>query len=375
MNFLPYAGILVRFFAAQATPFLPHVFCYRWNTRLVMLHVISDSLIFIAYSVIPFGLVYLARKRKDIPFNWMILSFGCFIIFCGLSHLMEIWTLWHPDYWLSGGVKALTALASVTTAVALFPVLPRVVALPTGSELAEANATLQARESSLRELTGRLHRIRDDERRRMARELHDSVGQELAGMKMLLSVALREPGQEEARNKRIEEAVGLCDKAIVEVRTMSYLLHPPLLDEMGLHAALRWYITGLNERSEVVTSLEIQGLDSERLDADTETALFRIVQESLTNVYKHSGSLTARVSLQRLESEVLLQIEDFGRGIQPTALRGQGKLSGVGLPGMNERVRQLGGTIHIDSNSKGTLVSVRLPVTITDRLPFPPIER
>ena len=154
--------------------------------NLILLRTVSDSLIFLAYFTIPFGLAYLAQ-RKDIPFNWIFLAFACFIIFCGLTHLMEVWTLWHPDYWISGIVKeTLTAGASITTAIALVPVIPKAIAIPSPSQLLEANETLHRQRESLRDLSGRLLTIQDEERRRIARGLHDSMGQELVSVKMLL---------------------------------------------------------------------------------------------------------------------------------------------------------------------------------------------
>lgn len=115
--------------------FMPHAYCYMWNIKLIWLHVVSDALIFLSYLSIPLTLVYFARRRRDIPFNWMFLCFGTFIIACGFTHGMEIWTLWHANYWLSGAIKAITALASVTTAILLVKLVPKMLALPSPAEL------------------------------------------------------------------------------------------------------------------------------------------------------------------------------------------------------------------------------------------------
>lgn len=132
--------------------FMPHGMCYMWNGRLVWLHVVSDSLIFLSYLSIPFTLVYFCRKRPDIPFNWMFLCFGTFIVACGFTHGMEIWTIWHADYWLSGAIKALTALASVPTAILLVKLVPQALALPSAEALQAEIASRKRAEAKFRGL-------------------------------------------------------------------------------------------------------------------------------------------------------------------------------------------------------------------------------
>ncbi len=134
---------------AEMAEFYPHGYCYLWQRGLVLLHLISDSVITLSYYSIPIGLVWFVRKRKDVPFNWIFWLFAIFIAGCGTTHLMEIWTLWHPSYWVAGGVKALTAAASVGTAIALVPLLPKAVALPTPAALARANQELQTANQEL----------------------------------------------------------------------------------------------------------------------------------------------------------------------------------------------------------------------------------
>ena len=128
----------------QSEAFMPHGRCYLWQTNLVGLHVISDALIALAYYSIPITLLYLVRKRQDLPFEWVFLLFGAFIVSCGTTHLLDIWTLWYPTYWLSGIVKAFTALISVITATQLFPLMPQVLALPSPAQLERANVALQS---------------------------------------------------------------------------------------------------------------------------------------------------------------------------------------------------------------------------------------
>ncbi len=352
-------------YASSSVPaFLPHVFCYRWNPNLVLLHAASDSLIFLAYSTIPFGLAYLVRKRKDIPFNWIFLAFACFIIFCGLTHLMEVWTLWHPDYWISGIIKALTAVASIVTAIALIPVIPKAIAIPSPTQLLEANKTLQEQRESLRDLSTRLLTIQDEERRHIARELHDGMGQELVSIKMLIQNAMGRNGTTAPVPKELEQAVGYCDNAIQQMRTLSHLLYPPMLDEVGLPAALNWYVDALRERSALDARFQVEGLEQAKLPPEVARAVFRIVQECLTNVLRHSGSRRATVKLARLGDKITVVVTDQGKGIseEERARIVSGGSLGIGLRGMRERVGQLSGTLDIESGSGGTTVTAQFPI-------------
>jgi PAS domain S-box-containing protein len=219
--------------------------------------------------------------------------------------------------------------------------------------------------NQLRTLTGRLMRAQDDERRRIAQLLHETTAQNLAGLKMHLARLNRTGGQwSDTDQGALRESLSLVDQSISEIRTLSYLLHPPFLDEMGLLSALRWYAAGFAERSGIAVDLELP--DSfERLPLDTETALFRIVQESLINIHRHAGSETARIRLQRDAETLTLEIEDRGRGIPKASLthimRREG-LAGVGIAGMSERIEQLGGHLDITSSDQGTTVRVRLPL-------------
>ena len=205
---------------------------------------------------------------------------------------------------------------------------------------------------------------RDEDRRRIARELHDSVGQLLAAMSMNSSKVLNEKGKLSAEAaKCVAENSELLRQALTEVRTISYLLHPPLLDEMGLESAVRWFIDGFGQRSNIDVSLTIEvGLD--RLAPDLELAIFRILQEGLTNIHRHSGSKTARVRLVQKCGCVLCEISDAGKGIAPEkllAFNSSGSV-GLGLRGMRERISQLGGALQIHSSVKGTTLEATLPV-------------
>ena len=218
-------------------------------------------------------------------------------------------------------------------------------------------------EMSLRELTGRLLRTQDEERRHMARELHDHAGQTLAMLAMNLSALQSVAANENPQIASLaDQSLQLSSDLSKEIRTLSYLLHPPLLDEVGLESALRWYVGGFSERSKIKVDLRLtQNLG--RLPKELEIVIFRVVQESLTNIHRHSGSSSATISLTRSEGIVEFEVADCGKGIssdrdgEMTAAR-----AGVGVRGMQERVRQFGGTLQIASSSKGTKVIGMLPV-------------
>lgn len=221
-------------------------------------------------------------------------------------------------------------------------------------------------EENLRELSARLLQLQDEERRRIARELHDSTGQMLAALNMnLIPVAENAHGLDPEVRKAIDESLQIVKELSNEVRTMSHLLHPPLLDEAGLLSTLRWYLEGFSERSKIRVQLQMPD-EIGRLPRDLETAVFRIVQECLTNVHRHAASPTVSVCISRTPGEVRVEITDEGKGIPPekrAELDLPGK-AGVGLRGMRERVRQLGGRLEIQSREdrSGTVVIARLPI-------------
>lgn len=223
-------------------------------------------------------------------------------------------------------------------------------------------------ETALRDLSSRLLQMQDDERRRIARELHDSTGQELAWLNMSLS-RLQTDMQADMQKlsvdtaNRVAEALGVVSKVTSELRTMSYLLHPPLLDEMGLSSAIRWFVDGFAERSNIRVNVEIPA-EMERFSPDLETAIFRVVQECLTNIHRHSGSATASIRLDRSPDAITLEVADQGKGIPEEKLPSSASAgkTGVGLRGMWERVRQFGGDMEISSRGTGTIVRVVLPV-------------
>ncbi len=220
-------------------------------------------------------------------------------------------------------------------------------------------------DDALRELSAQLLYLQDEERRRLARELHDSTAQKLSALAINLSVVNQATAVFDTRAQRaMTESLALTDECLREIRTLAYLLHPPELDELGLPGALSHYINGFAQRSGIAVELELSS-DLGRLPAEAETALFRIVQESLSNIHRHSGSPTARIKVFRSAAGVAMEVQDEGHGMSGNALnRNSMSLAsaGVGIAGMRERVRQLGGQLDIRSTEDGTTLKVFLPL-------------
>jgi signal transduction histidine kinase len=219
-------------------------------------------------------------------------------------------------------------------------------------------------ESALSELSARLLQLQDEERRRLARELHDTTAQELAALTMNISLLQRyEPGQNEKFQRLLGDSLALAEKATQEIRTLSYLLHPPELDAVGLAAAVREYAAGLARRSGLRVDVSLPP-ELERLPRETELVFFRVVQESLANVLRHSRSETAIIEFTRNENEITLEVRDQGRGLPAEKLSSANEPGGlgVGIAGMRERLRQLGGKLEIISGTGGTTVRAIAPL-------------
>lgn len=229
----------------------------------------------------------------------------------------------------------------------------------------ERTTELNAAITGLRQLSARLLQAQDDERRRLARELHDSVGQLLAAISMNLQT-IRTSRLEPSAAAAAEENASLVDQISSEIRTMSHLLHPPLLDDVGLASALRWYVDEFAVRSKIAVQLEVSG-DFGRLPNDMEIAIFRMVQECLTNVHRHSNSETGEVCLLRDPDRVRVEIKDKGKGIPPEKqwTLSSSQRGGVGFRGMRERIQELGGRLDIQSDKNGTVVTATMPVAKT----------
>ena len=239
------------------------------------------------------------------------------------------------------------------------------------TEKMEAREALARSERSLRELSLHLLRTQDVERRRIGRDLHDSLGQYLAVLKLKLdSLASLIRSQPDLAEKDIADCIHLTEDSIKEVRTVSYLLYPPMLEEMGLKSAIPWYLGGFSSRSGIKTTFKVEE-NVDRLSSDAELALFRVLQESLTNVHRHSRSQTAEVRLLTEEGNAILEIQDKGQGFDRSVLDQGGEdwmgALGVGVRGMNERMRQLKGKLEINTNQSGTVVRALIPIAGHER--------
>jgi two-component system, NarL family, sensor kinase len=235
-----------------------------------------------------------------------------------------------------------------------------------GLSQAQLESLVSQRTIALQNLSQRLLKVQDEERRKVARDLHDSTGQTLAALKMGIAVLEERLRQNQCTSDVLSEITALADQAIQEIRTTSYLLHPPLLDEAGFNSAAQWYVDGFGKRSGIKVTLDL-AIKRERLPITIETALFRVLQESLTNVHRHSGALEVSIRFQYQAETVLLEIRDCGRGIpmeRLTRLREASSETGVGLAGMRERLTELNGRLEIDSDRHGTSLRAIVPLPV-----------
>jgi PAS domain S-box-containing protein len=225
-------------------------------------------------------------------------------------------------------------------------------------------------EEALRKLSGRLLGIQDQERRRIARELHDSLGQYLAGLKIAIDLLGNSPSSE--KNKELlAECRDILEKSITETRTLSHLLHPPLLDEAGFSSAASWFVSGFSQRSGIPVSLDLPP-DMPRLSEAVEIALFRVLQESLTNVHRHSQAASAEIKVENDAEQITIEVMDHGHGMPDRVLQqlnGDGIKLGVGLAGMRERVHELGGNFEVTSDHGGTVIRASVPLAGREESP------
>lgn len=227
------------------------------------------------------------------------------------------------------------------------------------ADLHRKTRLLETLNEELRRVSGSLIASQDQERRRIARELHDSLGQELSVAKMVADGIRHRTA--ESKDDAASEVSTLIEHALQQVRSISHLLHPPLLDEAGLCSALRLYVEGFTKRCGIDTSVDVQPSDFPRLDPDLETTIFRIVQEALTNVFRHSEARKASISLLAVNGEISLKVLDDGKGMPDYSLKSRPAAVGVGLGGMSQRAKEFGGELRVRAGNPGTLVEVIVP--------------
>jgi PAS domain S-box-containing protein len=460
-------------YLSSSDSFMPHGYCYLWKPGLVWLHVITDVLIAGAYLSIPVTLFYFVRRRRDLPFHWMFLSFGAFIISCGATHAMEVWNLWHANYWLAGAVKGVTALASVSTALLLIPLVPAALALPKPSDLRRSEqkfrglleaapdaiiivnhqgqialvnaqaermfgyrrdellnqpveivipeffrdnqqvhrsgptgkvlelfglrkdgtefpveislSPLEAEEgistsSAIRDITERKRseevlasmsrrlsenydRVRDlaamlisaqdDERRRIALELHDDISQRMALLSITLEAWIQELPTGMAKERvRLSDLKAAADEVGTAIRDLSHELHSTALHHLGLATGLRGLCRTISDQHRIV--VELQTDETPNLPYDLSLCLFRVAQEALANAVKHGKARQIAVQLAQNASSIRLAVKDDGIGFDASS-----PSKGLGLESMQERVRILRGTFTLTSSpGQGTTVEV-----------------
>ena len=230
----------------------------------------------------------------------------------------------------------------------------------------QLESVILQRTAELQNLSLRLLKVQDEERRKLSRDLHDTTGQTLAALKIAVSFLQENCRHDSSQMRLASDVTQLADQAIQEIRTMSYLLHPPLLDEVGFACAAEWYVEGFAKRSGVNVNLDIAA-DLERLPTSMETALFRILQESLTNVHRHSGAAQVSVTFRNQLEKIILEVRDDGCGIRAerlVQLRDTNEGTGVGLAGMRERMQELNGKLEIESDGHGTTMRAIVPRSV-----------
>jgi signal transduction histidine kinase len=276
-----------------------------------------------------------------------------------ISLLSQRLGTWNREFWRTSVVLTLALFAALGFLAYNFRLLIREIVRTRDLERIQRENV-----RSSRALSARILDLQDVERRRIARELHDSVGQYLVGLKINLEQLLGSRANlSSAHENLLAETIELAERSMLEVRTISHLLHPPLLDEVGLESAIRWYADGFAQRCALKVSLDLDPITN-RLPKEVELALFRVLQESLTNVHRHAGAKSIEVILTRSTGHIVLSVIDDGRGISSEVLKRfrSGRAFGVGLAGMRERLAELDGTLEVERGARGTAVRATIPV-------------
>ena len=362
---------LVQWFSGAG--FMPHGHCYLWTPALLWTYLISDAVISFAYLSIAAALLFYLRKHHYPQLNWMLILFALFIVACGFTHAIAIWIIWHPDYWLDAFMKAVTAVLSLATGILLWPMALRAMQLPSANEQGKvikqleyeieerrkAEEALRQSQATLRELAAYQERIREDERKRIAREIHDELGQNLLALRLDVSALHARTGDRHPMlRERATAALDYIDTTMKSIRSIMNNLRPPVLD-LGLPAAIEWQVGQFERRSGVPCELLMNDEGQEVPEAQA-TAVFRILQESLNNIGRHARATHVRIELRVDERQLLFSIRDNGVGMYPGDRR---KTRSFGLIGIQERITALGGELHIGSTpGEGTVLRMTIPM-------------
>jgi signal transduction histidine kinase len=322
--------------------FMPHGHCFLWEPGVLWTTVGSDFLIFAAYVAISCALWYFMRRRKDLEFKPLFLLFGVFILACGFTHLADVITVWYPAYWVSAGIKTITALPSVGTAIVMFPLLPQALAIP-------SPAQLRAKNVELAELSNHLQSVREEEKIAIAAELHDELGSLLTALGMdLLSLQHKLVAEKNPLGGDLPGVLELLGSAIEVQRQVIEDLRPTVLDQFGLASAIHVLVDNFAQRVGLATTVMVQ----EKLDLSGELSLdlFRIAQEAITNISEHAQATTVSVRLEQNDQDTVLSIRDNGKGVSLPELR---KVRSHGVRGMRQRASRWGGSLEITGAPNG----------------------
>jgi signal transduction histidine kinase len=370
--------ILTRWFTSAG--FLPQGHYSQWPHELLWTYTASGIVTGLACFSILAALIRFVRRRRDIQFNRVFLLFAVFVFTIGLTQLSALWIVWHPDYRLDAVVRVVTAVISAATALVLWPLVQKVVDLPGREELGKAirrlereiaerkgvEEALRQSQATLRELAAYQERIREDERKRIAREIHDDLGQNLLALRLDMSMLHARTGNSHPRLKsKVGAALDHLDTTMKSIRAIMNNLRPAVLD-LGLHAAIEWQVHEFRRLSGIDCALSMNGQEPE-LDDQQATAVFRVLQESLTNIRRHARASNVRIELAAHDGRLSLAVQDNGVGMHPNERR---KTHRFGLVGMAERVAMLDGELRIESvPGQGTVLSLSIPIrtaTIAD---------
>jgi signal transduction histidine kinase len=367
------SSTFVQWFSSAG--FTPQGNGYLWAPELMWMYLISDATIGIAFYSISAALVYFVSTRINIQFNWIYVMFAIFIFAAGTIHFIKIWTIWHPVYWLDAGVRSIAAVASIATAILLWPLIRKAAPLPGTDRLHEvinqleheiaerrnAEGALRQSQATLRELAAYQERIREDERKRIAREVHDELGQNMLALRLDVAMLHARAGDRHPLlRERSAAALEHIDTTMKSIRTIMNNLRPPVLD-LGLQAAIDWQVKQFERRNGIPCELAMNDDGPEVADAQA-TAVFRILQESLNNIGRHARATQVCIELRIDDKQLWMSIQDNGIGMYPSDRR---KVRRFGLIGMQERVAMLGGELRIDSKpGQGTLLQMSIPMHV-----------